>query len=54
MSRGGGGGGGCSGQGCWLVLWVSVVMIDQSEMPEPESLWGKLVLSGAAWTFSHL
>ena len=53
MSRGGGGGGGCSGQGCWLVLWVSVV-IDQCGKPEPECPWGKLVLSGAAWMFSHL
>lgn len=49
----GGGGGGCPGQRCWLVLWVSVV-IDQCGMPEPERLWGKLVLSGAAWMFSHL
>lgn len=53
MSRGGGGGGGCSGQRCWLVLWVLVV-IDQCGMPELECLWGKLVLSGAAWMFSHL
>lgn len=53
MSTGGGGGGGCPGQGCWLVLW-GLVVIEQCGMPETESLWGKLVLSGAAWMFPHL
>lgn len=53
MSTGGGGGGGCLGWGCWLVLW-SLVVIEQCGMPEPECLWGKLVLSGAAWMFPHL
>lgn len=53
MSTGGGGGGGCPGQGCWLVLW-GLVVIEQCGMPETERLWGKLVLSGAAWMFPHL
>lgn len=53
MSIGGGGGGGCLGWGCWLALW-GLVVIEQCGMLEPECLWGKLVLSGAAWMFPHL